>query len=207
MFVIMSSFDLKTFENIKSFKKRYIYAKEHLKRLGAGSSRIVFELNDKFVLKIARNMKGIAQNEFECSLMNDYMAPDFLTKVKDCDDKSFYIIAEKAKPMTKTIWRRITGFEFDDFAKCIVNIAMEHRGAKRYINRFVDPDIQEKIEETEFFSEVMEFIGNFNMMPGDFGRISSWGLVNRNGTDIPVLLDYGVNEDVFTNFYKKPRQF
>ena len=41
------------------------------------------------------------------------------------------------------------------------------------------------------------------MSIGDFGRISSYGEVNRNGKDKVVLTDYGLTEDIFKNFYQR----
>ena len=60
-----SNFDLRYFSTIPTFKDRIAYCKERLPLLGNGSSRITFKVDDKKVLKIAKNAKGIAQNEKE----------------------------------------------------------------------------------------------------------------------------------------------
>lgn len=51
----------------------------HLKKIGEGSSRIVFALTDKLVLKIARNKVGVKQNEIEAQVWNflDYDKPGY----------------------------------------------------------------------------------------------------------------------------------
>ena len=38
---------------------------KHLARIGAGSSRVVFVADDQTAIKVAKNKKGLAQNELE----------------------------------------------------------------------------------------------------------------------------------------------
>ena len=57
------------------FIKRVRYAKERAKRLGAGSSRVAFLTpyqGRNTVLKVAKNGKGIVQNEEELTLLEDW---------------------------------------------------------------------------------------------------------------------------------------
>jgi hypothetical protein len=52
----------------KSYKKQIDYALERAAKIGTGSSRVVFEIEYEgrpTVLKIAKNAKGLAQNEKE----------------------------------------------------------------------------------------------------------------------------------------------
>lgn len=51
----------------------------HLEKLGEGSSRVVFALTNKLVLKIARNNVGVKQNEIEAQVWNflDYDKPGY----------------------------------------------------------------------------------------------------------------------------------
>src|ERR1700749_760360 len=56
---------VKNMSQLKTFTARLKYCKEHFQRLGAGSSRIVFLLPDGKVLKLAKNAKGLAQNNVE----------------------------------------------------------------------------------------------------------------------------------------------
>ena len=55
-----TSFNMGEFKSIKSYKGKLDYAKQHLLgKLGAGSSRAVFKVDDEKVLKIALNEKGL----------------------------------------------------------------------------------------------------------------------------------------------------
>ena len=58
-------------EAIKSILE---YCKERAKRLGQGSSRVAFEIEYEgrpTILKIAKNSKGILQNEKEVNILED----------------------------------------------------------------------------------------------------------------------------------------
>jgi hypothetical protein len=63
----------------KSFKKQLDYAIERAAKIGTGSSRVVFEIEYEgrpTVLKIAKNAKGLAQNEKEADYGLYRMYPD-----------------------------------------------------------------------------------------------------------------------------------
>ena len=68
--VYPESFDLETFKKIPTFKGRTQYVAERLPKLGAGSSRIVYKIDDGTVLKLAKNQKGLAQNNLEIEYSN-----------------------------------------------------------------------------------------------------------------------------------------
>lgn len=58
----MDGFSLEQLSNIRSFRDRLAYCKQMLgPSIGKGSSRIVFQIDDEKVLKLAMNGKGVAQ--------------------------------------------------------------------------------------------------------------------------------------------------
>lgn len=62
----LPSFSLEELSKIQSFKGKQQYCSENLgKPIGNGSSRQVFQIDDNKVLKLAKNTKGIKQNEYE----------------------------------------------------------------------------------------------------------------------------------------------
>lgn len=70
---MMEGFRIDTLRNLSSFKKRVDYCKQYLGNpIGNGSSRIVFQIDDETVLKLAKNRKCITQNELEYDKGNDY---------------------------------------------------------------------------------------------------------------------------------------
>lgn len=60
-----TSFDMDFFKTLPSFNQRIQYCEKYLQRISSGSSRIVYKIDDQKVLKLAKNKKGLAQNETE----------------------------------------------------------------------------------------------------------------------------------------------
>ena len=52
-----SSFDMEHFKQLKRFNERVRYCDEHLTKISSGSARIVYIVDDKMVLKLAKNEK------------------------------------------------------------------------------------------------------------------------------------------------------
>jgi hypothetical protein len=47
-------------------------------------------------------------------------------------------------------------------------------------------------------------MGNFQVKAyGDLQRLSSYGVVRRNGQEEMVIVDFGLTEDVFNNYYRR----
>lgn len=80
-----SSFDFNEFRNIKNTQKRLAYAENKLEDMGEGSSRKVFLLSSKKVLKIATNNLGYAQNEGEVEIYTNPSTKPIVAQVYDHD--------------------------------------------------------------------------------------------------------------------------
>ena len=196
---------MEEFKNLKSYAARGRYAKEKLGKLGTGSARVVFEIDADTVLKLARNAKGLAQNELEAeiSATNWY---DFVAKVHDAEPKNLWIEMEKARKLKKSDFKRMTGFKFDDFVNTIRNEAEANAGRGRGGPLFgVDPEIVEQIFETDLFNGIVSFIHDYDILAADFQRTSSWGIVNREGHDVPILIDYGISQTIYNDYYVNKR--
>lgn len=192
-------FSLETFKSLLSFKKRAAYVRKHLGRLGGGSARIVFAVDPNTVVKIANNKKGQAQNEIEADVSR--FGYENIAEVKDYDsDDYLYIEAERARKMTESDWKRLTGWNFEDWANTLHNFMTKIRGGTERMKRPVPPDFKE-IEESELFNNIVTMLADFDMPTGDVGKISSWGIVNRDGKEVPVLVDYGLTQTVWDEYY------
>jgi hypothetical protein len=53
---------------LSKFKERKDFANKKFKLLDKGSARIVYLIGDKYVLKLAKNKKGIYQNKKEIEI-------------------------------------------------------------------------------------------------------------------------------------------
>lgn len=63
--------------------------------IGSGSSREVFDLENGYVVKVAKNMAGIAQNQTEYAI-SYYDNSDLFAKVVQVSDNFYFLIMEKA---------------------------------------------------------------------------------------------------------------
>ena len=91
-------FDFETIiSNIKRQNYRYI---------GSGSGRQVFDLGNGYVVKVAKNRKGIAQNkaEYQISLIDN---TNLFAKVEQVSQDFILLIMEKAERVKKIsdVWR------------------------------------------------------------------------------------------------------
>ena len=59
-------FDFNILKSLPDFKQKIKYVKSLLPKISQGSSRIVFQVDDEKVLKVAKNKLGLEQNANEC---------------------------------------------------------------------------------------------------------------------------------------------
>lgn len=197
------SFNLETLKGIKSFKGRVDYCRKFLKRLGSGSSRIVFDYNDQYVIKLAKNRKGLAQNESENMIYDDYF--DLLAEIVDKDTYSnhiLYIVMEKAKPIKETEFEQLTEIDIND-------LWVVRRNSKND-NDFFDMAYNDLVfEKGKEFNQYLDDLQELHFGMGatlelaDILHISSYGKVKRNGHDTVVLVDYGLTKDVWRTHYRR----
>lgn len=193
-----------TFDKISSFSGKLKYANQHLVKLASGSGRAVFKIDDQKVLKVAKNKKGLAQNNVEAEpYIQNY---DMTTHVFDFDQRDaldigpFWIEAELAKKLTPTRFNQLVGFPMKDLEHYLrMNDSHRPSWGKPYIEN--DP-IQKKLQDNEFVNDLFRMMGDYDMPTGDLGRLSSYGEVIRDGKPKVVLVDYGLNRQVWDDFYK-----
>ena len=198
-------FDMNYFKALKTFKQRIQYCQSNLQRLAAGSSRIVYKIDDEKVLKLAKNGKGIAQNEVEIDKSSEPYLDGVVAKTFDHDEDNLWVEMELAKPINESEFKRITGFEFKDYVAAMHNAAKE-AGQDLGYKMSVDPKIEQALwNDQDFAYSMLDFVGSHNMPIGDLTVLSSYGVVKRNGHDVIVLVDYGFTEDVYNTHYSRKK--
>ena len=100
---------LPEFLNIKSFAGKIKFAKEHLTQIGSGTGRVVYDIDGEKVLKLAKNPKGIAQNEAEANAGRYPDTHSIVTEVFEESDDSEWLISEKAKKVNEARIKQLTG--------------------------------------------------------------------------------------------------
>lgn len=199
-----SSFDLEYFSKLNSFKKRADYCQTHLKRISSGSGRIVYMVDDTKVLKLAKNPRGVAQNEIEAKYSNYQDISDITAKVFASDDRNLWVEMELARKVTPPIFKQITGFNWDDFKNAMEKhyYRVNPQQAPMWFRDSETTELEQEMWEDEFCYDMLSFMGNYDVPVGDLIRLSTYGVVNRNGSDRIVMIDYGLNNEVWNGYYK-----
>jgi len=198
-----SSFNIDEFKQLKSFNQRIQYCEQHLQKISSGSSRIVYKIDDEKVLKLAKNKKGLAQNEAEIDYGTEIYLEGIVANIFEYDQNGLWVEMELARKITEGEFKRISGFEFKDFTAAINNY---HHGRTNYRHgnkMAVNPDIVAQMWEDDFVYGIFQYLGNYEVPVGDLTRLSTYGIVKRDGQDTIVLIDYGLTDDVYKTHYKK----
>jgi hypothetical protein len=193
---------MEVFKSLKSHAGRNRYAQEHLQRLTSGSSRIVYKIDDEKVLKLAKNDKGVAQNEVEIEYGQYSDLSGILAKIFDYDEQNhLWVEMELARKVKASDFKNIVGYKFEDIQTAIHNYGIDsgnNRGGRKYD---IDKDLWDDMWENEFMQEIFDYIGNYGIPSGDLERLNSYGLVKRDGEDQIVIIDYGLTHDVYSSYY------
>jgi hypothetical protein len=181
---------LKNLQKLETFQARMDYAEKNLKHLSSGSSRVVFDLQNNNILKLASNEKGLAQNEAESSVKEDckYINP----VVKAAKNKA-WVICPKGDKITEREFFDLTDISFKDFGECLKYIVYEDSSKKEKPKDF------DKLKKNKIVKEVSEIASKYKLVIGDVARISSWKVIDG----VPTLVDLGLNESIYKEYYAK----
>ena len=195
-------FSLEMLNQIGSFANRIKYCTEMLGApIGNGSARTVYQIDDDKVLKLAKNRKGIAQNEAEADWnMQNYGVVPILYEV-DSDDY-LWIVTEFVLQAKLEDFPKVLGIDFDDFKEVV--IAIYNQYARRPIKCGIDwNQFEEIMENNEWLYNLNTFMSDYQLPFGDIVRIQNLGLCNRDGNAEIVILDNGLNDEVYRNYYSR----
>lgn len=188
-----TNFNFDEMLKINSYKGRVDYCKSRLKQLGRGSSRVAFQVDDRIVLKVALNKKGISQNEVEINSYNDYYS-NILAKVFEYSNDGIFLEMELARTPKPTDFKRILGVDVKYFVAQLRNDYLRNYGKKPLFS--IPQEEIDKINELEEFNDIFSFCMDYNINPADFSRLGQWGIVKRSSGEQLVLIDYGFDENV-----------
>lgn len=197
-----SSFSIDEFKHLSTFKERIKYCQQHLKRISSGSGRIVYKIDDEKVLKLAKNKKGIAQIDVEVDYSKERMLKDVVANIFNYHEDYLWVEMELARKLTEKKFLKITGLDWTLFTKVLFNYDIDANNPRREAYKYnIDPDVKEQVWENEFAVGILDLIGTFHMPAGDLMKLNSYGIVQRNGEDHVILIDYGLTSDVYDSYY------
>lgn len=188
------------FDERVPFAKRIRYAMDRAHKVGAGSSRVAFVIpyeGRKTVLKVAKNKKGMAQNDAEAQYMSDYYLQglNIVIPMIDYDEKNSqptWIHTEYAEKAKDSDFIRAVGVPLRQFV--LYCVAQSGRG-----DYAVGEYDESKIDTESYLVEnFINFISNYSDIPiGDFYRLANWGIYNGK----PVIVDLGLSSEVLKTYY------
>jgi len=207
-----SSFDREKFKNLRSFAERVRYCEEHLKRISAGSSRIAYVIDNTKVLKLAKNKKGLAQNQTEIQWGKDYYFDSILAHTFDDDENGLWVEMELARKATKANFKQILGYTLEDLSVFVkymyfYNVKINKQLADTYRRMLDNADDEGNLYNLDFFSEdafattLVDFMNATDAPQGDLCKYSSFGVVKRDNHDSIVLIDFGLTGEVYGSYY------
>lgn len=188
----------------KTFKSRLEYALQRAPRLGGGSSRVAFTIPDQgreTVLKIAKNRKGIAQNEAEVEVLDDgYLGKlPIVIPLIDYDKTNrqpIWIQTEKAtqirEPQLCNLLKCKTLTQFCGYVKYMLRLPSGE--IWKNVPNVLAKTFSEQDVETfqEYASEMADLINSSSLLIADFQHPSNWGVYKGR----PVVIDVGFNQSV-----------
>lgn len=201
----------------KTFKSRLQYALERAPRLGGGSSRVAFVMPDngrETVLKIAKNNKGLAQNDAEVDILEDgYLSKlGILIPIIDYDKTNripVWLQTEKANKVSQAKIARMLHaggrFPMSNFIYAVHNKIGDKKNYMPTLEQIKQEmwDTGSDSKDIEIFMEYVDtvamLVNGSGLMPGDLNRASNWGEYQGK----PVIIDAGFTEDVFANMYRR----
>lgn len=203
-----SSFNWNEFANITNIKDRIRYCSQRLKILGTGSSRRAYKVDNEKVLKIAINRKGLAQNEQECD--GGYSNIAILPHVYNFDDEHYtWIETEIARKAVPSDFQKYVGYPMETVFNGIRQYEQEYNphwlNGKLIKYQYVPKDLYQEMWDNEWMWEMFEYLGNYQHPLGDILRLEHYGVIKRNGKPCLILIDAGLNEDIWDSFYSRPR--
>jgi hypothetical protein len=194
--------DSDIYDQAVPFKTRIEYAKKRAEKIGTGSSRVAFVIpyqGRKTVLKIAKNAKGIAQNEAEAEFFRDWYIKDLGITIPmiDYDEKNSkptWIHTEFAEKAKDSDFRKGTNFTLYN----LVHFVIPELTGKTKAS--LTKGHEDEFLEIDLIDSLVNLLGNYSQIPSrDLERLANWGIYKGN----PVIIDLGLSSDVYTRYYSR----
>lgn len=196
---IDDSFSYDELSSLSHFSERVAYCKKHLGNpIGNGSSRIVFQIDDEKCLKLAKNSKGLAQNNAEF----DWYAQSYgvLPNIYESADDNSWILVEYVIPAKVKDIEVCLGVNFKTFQR-FVRTAYSYYSRFRSYGSLSDEEFSQMCENNEWFKSLYDYMSDYQLPCGDILRLANLGMVLRDGQPQIVILDSGLTQQVYDEYY------
>lgn len=197
----VQGFDMEEFKKLTTFQNRVNYCDTRLERLNAGSARVVYKISNDKVLKLAKNKKGLAQNEVEIDQGRQPYLKGIVAQVFEFEPNNLWLTVQYYTPINKIDFKNIVGIDFNDYWDILQyeDYTIHPAKYRLAVTKITPPKI-EGYWENEFVSNILDYIAGYDLPIGDLQQLSSYGKTSDG--DI-VVIDYGFNEDVSKLYARK----
>ena len=208
-----------------SSKLQFEYCRKWLgEPVAQGSSRCIFMLSDNLVLKLAhgRYEAGKAQNRLECQLYEETKSP-LLVRIFGNDDNYTYIICENVVSAQPIDFEKIIDIPFynryydqrnSEYSQYFENprgnyekvpydvydivcyLEANYTIGEGYYNR----EVENSIMHSPWLKQLKKLIMDTQI--GDLTKPENYGVVNRDGNPMIVVLDAGMNMENWEGYYR-----
>lgn len=159
-------------------------------RIGSGSGRWVYGINDSWVLKLARPTgRGAAANEAEWQWSGRTDSIHFAPVMRTPRGKGFrYIFQSRAAPFDRDVFERRIGVPFKTFTAWLTRLAYERPDMGE-----APPRPDKRPAALRDLLAFAEWAGNRTAL-AELRDDDQWGIEERS--ERPVIVDYGFTEVV-----------
>ena len=196
----------------QTFKDRLKYALDRAKRLGGGSSRVAMTIDYEgrpTALKVAKNAKGLAQNEAEIEILQDSYAGRLpivipLIDYDKANKRPVWLQTEIAKKVQgQTLMKMLHTPAMWLLTNQVRNLTgnrgphdMDDEKIKKYYFE-THNNIWQPTEEgwkifRQYSEELAELVMSSTLDSGDLQNPANWGVYNGR----PVVIDLGFTDEV-----------
>lgn len=183
------SFKVNDFISLNDPELIFDYANENLEPIDEfGTSRGVFILNTKYVLKVAlpENLNaGIAQNKQEVEYSAKF--PEITAKITSHHPEFYWIKTELVRPLLN-----------QEELLSALNLSSP-KDIGFLFSKFPDKNHKLKKQPSNIALLVSSLVRE-KILHYDVAKSDSWGITTDGK---PVLLDYGMTQDIWNEYYKK----
>ena len=179
-----------------------LYSKYY--KIGSGSSRIVWALDKNTVIKMAKNEKGIAQNLAELRVFEK--SPERVAKIKWYHPKGYYLIVERCTSLNRFLEDKDVNIDAAGFSE-YVDINCNKKYTVENVEKIVKKFVRENRDEAKYKPAI------FKMLTKQIKELATFIWKNKiddiyddqlgvNKAGKIILLDYGMNKEVWKKFYR-----
>jgi len=176
-----------------------------LRMINKGSSRIVYDLRDGTVLKLALNTKGIAQNSVEAFAGQDPMINKIVANVKEKSNEFAWLVSKKVVQLnSEREFEELTGVTWEKLREALGKTATAADAVTAKPQRSKTATTASGggacLRGENFIQYLKNYLERYSgMLPGDILKYDSWG---KTDDGCVVLLDYGISEATFKKLYQ-----